>query len=112
MSNFVGLTQANALGQGGDQQGQNAQSLQGKLNALIDVMSKDKDAIQGNGLVKFQLAKNELMQRFGELTKWVNQHGIKLSEAQGGVNQTDQQASDGISSAASGLSALAANPNR
>ncbi|WP_344314307.1 hypothetical protein [Fodinicola feengrottensis] len=110
--NFIGLTQANALGQGGQHLGSQAQSIQQQLNALIDDMSKDKDVIQGNGLVAFQNAKNELVGRFGELMQWINTHGIHLSDAQTGVNSTDQQSGDDLSSASSGLSALIANPNR
>ncbi|WP_163572763.1 hypothetical protein [Fodinicola feengrottensis] len=39
--NFIGLTQANALGQGGQHLGSQAQSIQQQLNALIDDMSKE-----------------------------------------------------------------------
>ena len=110
--NMIGLTQANALGQGGQNLGSQAQNIQSQLNALIDDMSRDKDVIQGNGLVAFQTAKNELVSRFGELTQWINNHGIHLGDAQSGVNATDQQSGDDLSSASSGLSALVASPNR
>jgi len=111
-SQILGLTQANALGVGGQNLGSQAQTIQSQLNALIDDMSRDKDVIQGNGLVAFQRAKNELVGRFGELMQWINSHGIHLSDAQTGVNSTDQQSGDDLSSASSGLSALVASPNR
>ena len=109
---FIGLTQANALGQGGQNLGTQAQNIRTQLNALIDDMSKDKDVIQGNGLAAFVTAKNELVTRFGELTQWINSHGIHLSDAQSGVNATDQQSGDDLNSASSGLSALVTSPNR
>jgi uncharacterized protein YukE len=112
MNNFVGLTNANAMGQGGQNLGTEAQGLRAQLQNLISDMSKDKDAIQGSALAAFQQARVELETRFDELVRWCNSNGIDLGEAQGQLNTTDQSSHDDFRSAGSQLAGIAAKMNR
>lgn len=110
--NFVGLTNANALAQGGQNLGTEAQHLQSQLQSLIADMARDKDAMQGSALGQFQVAKNELERNFSELLRWCSANGVKLGEAQTQVNTTDSTSADGFSSAASAGAGLSAPINR
>lgn len=106
MTTHVGLTQINALGQGGQNLGAESQGLRTQLMNLVADMEKDADAIQGNSLAALQQAKNELFSRFGELTAWCSQNGIKLGEGQGQINTTDMTGEQEFTAAGGGLASL------
>lgn len=110
--NFVGLTSANALAQGGQNLGTEAQNLQAQLQSLISDMARDKDAIRGSALGQFQAARAELERNFSELLRWCGANGVKLGEAQTQVNTTDATSADGFSTAGSAGAALSAPINR
>ncbi|WP_395726921.1 hypothetical protein [Nakamurella sp.] len=110
--NFVGLTSANALAQGGQNLGTEAQNLQAQLQSLISDMSRDKDAIRGDALGQFQAARSELERNFSELLRWCANNGVKLGDAQTQVNTTDSTSADAFATAASAGAALSAPMNR
>ncbi|MGW1678629.1 hypothetical protein [Saccharopolyspora sp. NPDC002376] len=112
MSNFVGLTNANAMGQGGQNLGTEAQGLRAQLQNLINDMAKDKDAIQGSALAAFQQARYELETRFDELVRWCHDNGVDLGEAQTQVGTNDQTTHDDFRSAGSQLAGIPAKMNR
>ncbi|GAA3988696.1 hypothetical protein FOF52_17250 [Thermobifida alba] len=107
MNAYVGLTQADALGTGGQQLGIEAEGLRGQLNNLIADMENDGQSLQGSALAEFRKARSELNQRFDELIAWCNNNGIKLGEAQTQVTQTDDTSGEEFSGAGSGLGGLA-----
>lgn len=106
MGNFVGLTEYNALGKGGQNLGQEAGNLRGQLQNLVSELASSRDAMQGNQAGAFDRAKNELFARFDELTAWCNQHGIKLGDSQVVVNQTDASNEDAFGGAGSQIGGL------
>lgn len=107
MANHVGLTEADALGKGGEELGVSSEGLYQRLNNLIQDMERDGESLQGNALHKFREARNELTQRFDELMSWCRNNGIKLNEGQREVSTVDQESGDQFASAgkeAGGLS--------
>lgn len=107
MNAYVGLTQADALGSGGQQLGNEAEGLRSQLNNLIADMENDGQSLQGKALTEFRRARAELTQRFEELIAWCAANGIKLGKAQIQVTRTDDTSGEEFSGAGSGLSGLA-----
>lgn len=107
MANHVGLTEADALGKGGEELGTSSEGLYQRLNNLIQDMERDGESLQGNALAKFREARNELTQRFDELMTWCSNNGIRLNEGQREFTATDADSGDTFASAgkeAGGLS--------
>lgn len=104
MTGFVGLTQYNALEQGGTSLGQEADSLRGQVLNLIADLEKDKEAIQGGALGGFHAAKAQLVDRFDELIAFCQNRGVNLRDAQHQVGLTDTGSADEMSAAATSLS--------
>ncbi|MCY9786321.1 hypothetical protein KIK06_20720 [Nocardiopsis sp. EMB25] len=107
MSNHAGLENVNALGTGGENLGQESDGLRTQMNQLIQDMSNDGDALQGQALNDFRAARNALTERFDELMTWCSQNGIKLNEGQQQFNITDQDSADDLSQAGNDLGGLA-----
>jgi uncharacterized protein YukE len=106
MSNYVGLSDYNALGRGGGNLGQEAGNLRGQLQNLVSELAQSRDAMEGNQVRAFDRAKNELFNRFDELTAWCNRHGVKLGDSQVVVNQTDQSNEGGFTGAGNDIGGL------
>lgn len=107
MSNYAGLTEADALGKGGEDLGVSSEGLYQRLNSLIQDMERDGDSLQGNALAKFRDARNELTTRFDELMTWCRNNGIKLNEGQREFTSVDSDSGDEFAAAgrqAGGLS--------
>jgi hypothetical protein len=111
MTNYVGLTDYNALGRGGDGLGQEAGSLRGQLQGLITELEQSREAMQGNQAVAFDRTKTELFTRFDELVAWCNQHGVKLVDSQVVVAQTDSGNEDGFTGAGNQIGGLLRSVN-
>ncbi len=106
MSQHAGLENVNSLSRGGEQLGQESDGLRTQMNQLMDDMSSDADALQGQALHDFREARNSLMERFNELMTWCSQNGIKLNEGQEQFNLTDDEASGEFAQTNSALGSL------
>lgn len=106
MSNFIGLADYNALGRGGGNLGQEAGNLRSQLQSLVSELEQSRDAMEGNQAGAFDRAKNELFNRFDELTAWCNRHGVKLGDSQVVVNQTDDSNEGAFSGAGNQIGGL------
>ncbi len=102
----VGLENVNSLALGGEQLGQESEGIRTQMNQLIQDMSNDADALQGEALARFREAREQLTERFDELMSWCSQNGIKLNEGQGQFNVTDSDSSSDFSQAGSDLGGL------
>lgn len=104
---YVGLTQQDALAQGGGSLSQESDVLRSQLFNLIADLEKDKNAVQGGTLAGFQAAKAQLVQRFDELIAFCQHSGIDLQDAQQQVNLTDSTGTEEMNAAVGNLTGVA-----
>jgi uncharacterized protein YukE len=105
-NNFVGLTDYNTLGRGGQNIGQQAEALQARLQALISELAPAPEAMQGAQLGAFNRAASELTMRFTELIRWATQNATKLGESQTVVSTSDQTSQEQFTGAGGQLGGL------
>lgn len=103
---FIGLSQANALGQGGTALDSNAAQLFQHLQALVGELEADAQAMRGGALQAFARVKGELFDRFHELVDFCRANGLHLTDAQTQVDATDQAGADQFSALGSAMGAL------
>ncbi|WUH98886.1 hypothetical protein OHR68_36145 [Spirillospora sp. NBC_00431] len=103
---YIGLTQGDALGQGGTRLGEESRSLLAQAQALRADMERSGDAIRGAGHASLTGALGVLMEHAEALIRWCNANGIKLTEAHGAVGQTVERTVDDFELARAGLNAI------
>ena len=103
---FIGLTQADALGKGSTELDSSAARLFHNLQALISELESDHQAIRGGSLQAFARVKSELFERFQALVAFCRANGMHLSEAQAQVDATDRAGADEFSAAGSAMAAI------
>ncbi|MFB4319828.1 hypothetical protein [Actinomadura sp. 21ATH] len=107
MSNeFVGLTQGDALGRGGERLGGESQNLLAQAQSLRADMERAGDAIQGAGLSSLNGALRALMDHCEGLIRWCDDNGIKLTDAHTAVGSTVQRTVDDFDVAQAGLNSI------
>jgi hypothetical protein len=106
MANFVGLTDYDTLGRGGQNIAQQADALHQRLRALIAELAPAPDAMQGGQLAAFNRAATELTMRFDELIRWATLNATKLGESQTVVTTSDQTSQEQYAAAGGQLGGL------
>ncbi|CAN5327415.1 hypothetical protein BH24ACT9_BH24ACT9_12340 [soil metagenome] len=94
---FVGLTEANALGKGGTELDSSAAQLFGNLQGLVGELEADSQAMRGGSLQAFAHVKQELFARFQELVAFCRANGMNLNAAQTQIDATDLAGSEQFS---------------
>lgn len=103
---FIGLSQANALGKGGTELDSSATQLFHNLQGLVSELESDHQAMQGGSLQAFARVKSELFDRFHELVAFCRANGLHLTDAQTRVDATDQAGADQYSALGSVMGAI------
>lgn len=103
---FIGLTQADALGRASTELDSSAARMFHDLQALITELESDQRAIRGFSLHAFARVKSELFDRFHELVAFCRANGMHLSEAQSQVDTTDRAGSEQFSSVGSAMAGI------
>lgn len=107
MNDFLSLTSPDQLSKGADGHASSQESWAQRVNNLVMALENDKGAMRGGQLARFQQAKSEFFDRFGELSKWCASHGISLGNAHNQAVQTQDLVEgdfSGMASQAGGLS--------
>lgn len=91
-STHVGLTDAQALHQGGTALGDSAEQLRAGLQSLVTDLESDGEAMQGASLHAFAQAKAGLFERFDALVAFCRANGVRLTDGQQQVDVTDEGA--------------------
>jgi hypothetical protein len=106
MSDYIGLTQGDALGRGGENLGTESRNLLTQAQQLRTDMERAGDAIQGAGLNSLNGALRALMDHCESLIRWCNDNGIKLTDAHTDTGSTVQRTVDDFDVAQAGLNAI------